>query len=320
MRRTGKSAFDPTMGSEGMSQLLITYSIFMSRSSRKRRVFSHKAPAAGGWPGTSRLPQKKRAPEGARSKTSPFPGLSLLPSVVVGLLAVIGEIETLFLRFIAGADADGELQDQQDHERHAARPDQSDGDVPKLRDDLRPGVEIADFVGDVIIDASTAKLRIDEGARAERADDPADAVHAEGIERVVVTQHGLHLGHGEEAKDAGDGTGKKGSDGADKTGRRSDRHQARHDAGADAQQARLALDDPLGQRPRNARNSGPEQRIEERDAGSASGFERGARVEAEPAHPQHAGADRRHHHAVRWHRHLAVAVALSEHQGADQHG
>src|SRR5258708_36155778 len=122
-----------------------------------------------------------------------------LRSVVLALPAVIGEIKTLFLRFIAGADADGDLQDQQDHERHAARPDQSDDDVPQLRDDLRPSVEIADFVGDVVIDAGTAELRINEGARAERADDTADTVHTEGIESVVVTQHGLHLGYREDA-------------------------------------------------------------------------------------------------------------------------
>src|SRR3979490_131690 len=84
MRRTGKRAFEPTIGSEGMSQLLMTYSIFMTRGSsqdRKRSaartelpgagergVFSHELPA-----------QEKRAPEGARSKASPFPGFSLLP-------------------------------------------------------------------------------------------------------------------------------------------------------------------------------------------------------------------------------------------------
>src|SRR5229473_1471227 len=84
MRRTGKRAFEPTIGSEGMSQLLMTYSIFMTRGSSQdrkrsaartelpgageRRVFSHELPA-----------QEKRAPEGARSKASPFPGFSLLP-------------------------------------------------------------------------------------------------------------------------------------------------------------------------------------------------------------------------------------------------
>src|SRR6266853_148201 len=60
MRRTGKRAFEPTMGSEGMSQLLITYSIFMTRGPHKiarsaartewpgageRGVFSHEPPA-----------------------------------------------------------------------------------------------------------------------------------------------------------------------------------------------------------------------------------------------------------------------------------
>src|SRR6267142_163405 len=246
MRRTGKRAFDPTMGSEGTSQLLITYSIFMAGPSRKGAYFLISSAKKTG---TRRCPS-----EGASQ------GSFYMTLVVVGLLAVIGEVETLFLRFVAGADADGELQDQQDHERHAARPDQGDDDVPQLRDDLRSGVEIADLVGDVVVHARAAELRVDEGARTERADDPADAVHAEGIEGVVIAQHLLHRGHGEEADDAGDGAGEEGADGADKAGRRSDRHQARHDAGADAQQARLALHDPLGERPGHARNGRPEQR------------------------------------------------------------
>src|SRR5467141_922475 len=85
MRRTGKRAFEPTIGSEGMSQLLMTYSIFMTRGSsqdRKRSaartelpgagercVFSHELPA-----------QEKRAPEGARFESKPVPGL--LPAAV----------------------------------------------------------------------------------------------------------------------------------------------------------------------------------------------------------------------------------------------
>src|SRR4029077_20253027 len=110
MRRTGKRAFDPTMGSEGTSQLLITYSIFMVRSSRKGAYF--------------RIGPKKTGTRRCPSQRS-LAGLALhARSVVVGLFAVIGEVETLFLRFIAGPDPDGDLQDQQDHEGYGARPDQ----------------------------------------------------------------------------------------------------------------------------------------------------------------------------------------------------
>ncbi len=39
---------------------------------------------------------------------------------------------------------------------------------------------------------------------AQRADDPADAVHAEHIERIVVTEHFLQTGNRPQADDAGD--------------------------------------------------------------------------------------------------------------------
>src|SRR6266581_7384514 len=116
MRRTGKRAFDPAMGSEGMSQLLMTYSIFMTRGPHKiarevRREPNGRRPAKGAYfrmkrrsRGACLAAQEKRAPEGARSKQARFrasPCLSLeiqkRRSVVVGLFAVIGEIEPLFL-------------------------------------------------------------------------------------------------------------------------------------------------------------------------------------------------------------------------------
>src|SRR5512139_1439652 len=96
MRRTGKRAFEPTMGSEGMSQLPMTYSIFMMRSSQKRRVFSHNRAC---WRSTRQrllgLPgQKKRAPEGAR------PSHIQCRLHVVRGLAVRVDVETLaFLIF-----------------------------------------------------------------------------------------------------------------------------------------------------------------------------------------------------------------------------
>src|SRR5215467_4541924 len=206
MRRTGKRAFDPTMGSEGMSQLLITYSIFMAGVLAERRVFSHD-------------PKKNGHPKVPVRKSLAGLALHLTLLVVVGLLAVVGEVETFFLRLVACADPDGDLEDEQDDEGHRARPDQRSDDVPQLRDDLRPGVEVTDLVGDVVVYAGAAELRVDEDARSKGADHAADAVHAEGVERVVVAQHALHRGHGEEAHDSGDGAGEEGADGADETGR-----------------------------------------------------------------------------------------------------
>ena len=45
---------------------------------------------------------------------------------------------------------------------------------------------------------------VGEEAGEERAERAADGVHAEGVERVVVPEHGLELGAGEERDDAGE--------------------------------------------------------------------------------------------------------------------
>ena len=57
-----------------------------------------------------------------------------------------------------------------------------------------------------------------------------------------------------------------------------------------------------------------------RHAGPAVGGERRARVEAEPADPQEAGADQGEDEVVRRHRLLAVAGALADHQAGDEAG
>src|SRR2546426_5530760 len=146
-----------------------------------------------GWPKGG---QHGRAEKGlntySRKKGADLAGPSSLRKknclVVVGLFAVVGEVKALFLFFIARADADRELQDQQDQEGYASRPDQRDADVPELRNDLRHGVKVTHLVGNVVVDAGAAERRINESACAQRADRPADAVHAEGIEGIVVAQ------------------------------------------------------------------------------------------------------------------------------------
>ena len=80
----------------------------------------------------------------------------------------------------------------------------------------------------------------------------------------------------------------------------------------------LAIHSPSD--PGQHRRGGGEQRVDEGQRGDAVGFEGGAGVEAEPAHPQQRGADHGQGQAVRRHRFLAVADALADHVGADQAG
>src|SRR5258708_1130233 len=118
MRRTGKRAFEPAMGSEGIFQLLMTYSIFMARSSspktgcprfgrrpERKRVFSQERAAA---PGT-RLSKKGR-PE-APFQTSPA-------LHAVRGLAVRVDIEALAFLFFGHAQAYQEVGDLEGDERH----------------------------------------------------------------------------------------------------------------------------------------------------------------------------------------------------------
>src|SRR5437762_9431643 len=112
MRRTGKRAFDPTMGSEGISQLLITYSILMGRSLRKGAYFR-----------TNGGPQKKRAPRRCPFETKPVSGL--LPALyVIGSLAVRVDVEAFALLFFGHAEPHEEVRNLEGDESHHGGPDE----------------------------------------------------------------------------------------------------------------------------------------------------------------------------------------------------
>ena len=77
---------------------------------------------------------------------------------------------------------------------------------------------------------------------------------------------------------------------------------------------------PLGDDPGDGGGGGGELRIDEGAGGQRSGVQRAAGVEAEPAHPQHSGADEAEHHRVGRHILLRIADALAQIEGADQGG
>src|SRR3546814_1829907 len=67
----------------------------------------------------------------------------------------------------------------------------------------------------------------------------------------------------------------------------------------------------LGEHPEEDAGGGRGEGVDQSEAGRTIGFERRSGVEAEPAHPQEAGADQRHGQRVR--RHDVLLIRSEEH-------
>src|ERR1700757_1809795 len=106
-------------------------------------------------------------------------------SHVVGALGVLGDVEAFTLGLDIGTQAHDHIDDLVEDRRANARPYQRGGDAPALRGHLRYEVVVGDLAGGVVHDAGSAERRVDQDAGAERADDAADAVNAEHVERIV---------------------------------------------------------------------------------------------------------------------------------------
>src|SRR5215471_13736716 len=96
-------------------------------------------------------------------------------------------VETLALLFLGDAQADRPVDDFENDKTAGAAHDERRGDGADLDQHVRIG--LADLL-DV------------EHSGQYRADDAADAVHAEGVERVVVAERSLHRCCGKEAEHA----------------------------------------------------------------------------------------------------------------------
>src|SRR3546814_7342438 len=150
------------------------------------------------------------------------------------------------------------------------------------------------------------------------ADQAADAVDAEYVERIVEAELRLHDHHEPAAGDTGD---RAEQDRAERTRIarcRRDRDEAGDRARAGAEQRALVAERALGQHPEENARRGGDEAVDEREAGRAIGLERRAGIEAEPAAPQQAGADQRHGQRVRRHDLLLIAGALADDQAADE--
>src|SRR5712691_8348504 len=150
------------------------------------------------------------------------------------LLAVQADVETFPLLVLGDAQADHHV-DHLEEDVAADTADQQGSDhAVKLGQET--GVGTADFL-DV------------EHAGEERADDPADAVHTERVQRIVVAEHLLHRSRCQEAEYACRDTDDESARYADKARSRRDGHQARDCARCDAEHRGFALYHPLGEHP-----------------------------------------------------------------------
>src|SRR6202044_131253 len=137
-----------------------------------------------------------------------------------------------------------------------------------------------------------------EHAGQQRADDAADRVHAESVERVVVAEHVLEAGGAPVAANATSDADHQRADRTDKARSRSNGDEAGDRARADADDSRLAAVAPFDEHPGQSRNGGPDLGGGHRPTGLQTRPPRGAGVEAEPADPEEARADEGQDHVV----------------------
>ena len=238
----------------------------------------------------------------------PFIVSARLPQKSRCALAVLREVEADHFLFVIDGEANGEFEREQQHQADQAAPHQGHAHRFALDDELRHRA----------IRAADRRRR--EHAGQQRADDPADTVHPERVQAVVVAEHVFEVGCRQEADHARRNTNRDRTAREDKTRSRRDGDETRHRARDDAEHRGFALGDPLRKHPGQRGSGGGDLRHRHCHAGTPAGTDRGARVEAEPADPQQRGADHREGEVMRRHVLVPVATTLAHHQAAHQPG
>src|ERR1700721_2113538 len=109
------------------------------------------------------------------------------PIRLLDALPMQGDVQTLALLLLADAQPDGLFDDYQDHVTRDESVDDRRRHTLQLCEHRT--VHSADFLAH-------------EHAREQRADDAADAVHAESVQRIVVAQHLLERSCRNETQDS----------------------------------------------------------------------------------------------------------------------
>ena len=188
----------------------------------------------------------------------------------VAALVVLGEVQTLGLFLFADAQPDDDIDHLEDDEAHDRGVDQGHQDALALDHDLAGD-------GHALGQAGTAQALGGEDAGQHGADDTADAMHAEDVQGVVIAEHALELGRGDEADHAGCDADDQRTHGPDGAGGRGDGDQAGDGAGGDTQHAGLAVGHPLREHPGQRRGGGGDLGDQHGHAGTSVGGQRRCR-------------------------------------------
>src|SRR5271165_3648425 len=217
------------------------------------------------------------------------------PCRLLYCLAVEGEVETLAFRFGVDTKPDREINQFEQYQRHDHIIDDRDGHAVELHDDLMW----------ITVDQAALAFATNpsngQHAGQDRADHPADAVHPEGIETVVISERVLETGGGPITYDTRRNADDQGAARVDKTRCRGDRDETGDRTRDDPEHARLSLDDPFGEHPGESRCRGRDLGHRHRHARITVGCRCRPGVKAEPPDPEKRCANYAEHEIVRRH-------------------
>ncbi|ENN84882.1 hypothetical protein RHSP_42204 [Rhizobium freirei PRF 81] len=272
----------------------------------------------------------KRARTGVRAKSNPFAmkqaatGCSAMPGtlprhrklgsgIVVGGFAVRGEVEAFALGFRSDTQADDDIDDLVEDRRADAAPQDGGDDGGQLHRDLAAH-------GDAIGVADAAERGAGEDAGCDGSEDTADAVYAEDVGRIVIAELVLHDRDEEVAQRRDDEAHDDRAHRTGDTGSRRDGDETGNHARSAAEHGGLAAGEGFDQRPGDDGGCGCDEGVYGGEHRTAGSLKVRAGIEAEPADPEHGGADHGQCHGMRGHHVLAEADALADEQGADDAG
>ena len=117
---------------------------------------------------------------------------------------MFGNIQTFTFGFFTHPKPDHNIHELEGDKGYGAGPDQAKRDAPELANELGGHTVFGDPVSNVIPNACAAQCRACNHGSTQSTDYPANTVNAEGIQRIVVTQHAFKAGNGSETRRTGD--------------------------------------------------------------------------------------------------------------------
>jgi len=208
---------------------------------------------------------------------------------------------------------------QRGHEReHFQNHERRDGAVDQRREH-RDGLhaELLPVAGDDSVSAARIPIRSREHAGEQRADDAADTVRRDDVERVVEARLRA-IQQREVARECGERADDECGARSDESCGRRDGDEPDDDAGRGADCGRFLRSDEIEQRPDDERRHRREQRVQERQRCDRVRRERASGVESEPAEPQQSRAEQRERNVLRQDRLPRVVLARPDHDRTDE--